>query len=204
MRNSRPDILAFQDHVIIPDPDAPTLHMAELYGNDNPLEVDIGSGKGRFLIARAHKHPDVNYLGIERQLGRVYRTAKKADHRGLTNIKVTQVEARLGLSEMLPDESVTTFYIFFPDPWPKRRHERRRLVSQPFLDLLHSKLAPRGCIHFATDHKDYAEATAIVFGDDARFSSIPPFEPSEDELTDFELIFTAQSKPTNRLSIQKQ
>jgi tRNA (guanine-N7-)-methyltransferase len=204
VRSAHRDITQFQDFVLFPDADVPGMHVPETYGNTNPLEVDIGSGKGRFLLARAAKAPNTNFLGIERQLGRVYRAAKKSHHRNLTNVRVCHIEATLALAELLQDESVATFYIFFPDPWPKRRHEGRRLVKPAFLDLLHAKLANGGSIHFASDHLDYADAVADCFSNDKRFGPTEPFQPTEDELTDFELIFTAQNKPTNRHSIQKR
>jgi len=204
VRNNQPDITKFQNVVISNEEAPPELQVSSIYGNHNPLEVDIGSGKGRFLLARANGHPTTNYLGIERQLGRVYRAAKKATHLNIENVKLCRVEAMVGLSAILPNESVTTFYIFFPDPWPKRRHLQRRLVSPPFLDLLHSKLIPKGCIHFATDHQDYADVVGERFAADARFKSTTAFQPTEDERTDFELIFTGQNKTISRYSIQKR
>lgn len=104
---------------------------------------------------------------------------------------------------MLPDHSTSIFFIFFPDPWPKKRHHKRRLVNPEFLDLLHRKLEAEGIIHFATDHQDYADAVEKCFAADTRFTPITAFDPTEAERTDFELIFTNQNKPIRRLSIQK-
>jgi tRNA (guanine-N7-)-methyltransferase len=177
------------------------LDVKELFGNTNPLEVDIGSGKGRFLAARAGANPHTNYLGIERQPGRIYSTAKKAYRRGLCNVRLARVEAFEGIGELLAPGSVAVFYIFFPDPWPKRRHHRRRLVNPEFMDLLHSRLSDRGIIHFASDHSEYAAVVEKLFAADDRFEPIDPFIPSDDERTDFERLFVSQDKPINRFSL---
>jgi tRNA (guanine-N7-)-methyltransferase len=203
VRNRQIDISQYESLLIASEANSPELQISKVYGNSNPLEVDIGSGKGRFLLARAAEHPNTNFLGIERQRGRVYRAAKKAINRNLTNVRLCPTEAVGGITEMLPDESVSTFYIFFPDPWPKRRHHDRRLVTPVCLDLLHSKLIPDGQIHFASDHEEYSDVVAHRFADDARFKPIPAFEPNDAERTDFEIIFTGQNKPINRHSIQK-
>ncbi len=192
-----PDIILPADAVEREEP------AADSFCTDGPIEVDIGSGKGRFLLARAESHPDTRYLGIERQASRVYRVAKKAHRRDIDNIKLTLNEASLAVNVLLEDESVTTFYVFFPDPWPKRRHHRRRLITPEFLDLLHSKLIPNGSIHFATDHQDYADVVVKLFREDSRYEEIPPFQPSEDERTDFELVFRNLAKPISRISIRK-
>ena len=171
---------------------------------ENPLEVDVGSGKGRFLVARAAEYPGVNFLGIERQYARVWKTARKIERAGLGNVRLARVEAFEGMGQLLAPESVATVYIFFPDPWPKRRHHRRRLVNAGFLDMLHQKLMLGGEIHFATDHDGYAEAAARVFRADERFEEIAPFMPTENERTDFELIFLEQGKCANRVSVRKR
>ncbi len=193
-----PDIVVPDDAILREEP------LPGQFAKGNPLEVDVGSGKGRFILARAAEHPDVNYWGIERQYGRVYRTAKKAHKLGLQNVRLARVEAVNGITTLLPDHSITTFYIFFPDPWPKRRHHRRRLICPPFMDLLDRKLIDNGCVHFATDHQDYAEVVTRCFAEDERFESIEPFQPTEAERTDFELVFAGQSKPISRLSIRKR
>ncbi len=193
----------FQDIVV---PHAAVLReepIASQFENDNPLEVDVGSGKGRFLLARALENPNTNYWGIERQQGRVLRTAKKAHRLRLQNVRITRVDAVEGITALVPDKNVSAFYIFFPDPWPKRRHHRRRLIGPSFMDLIVNKLTDDGCVHFASDHQDYAEAVQHCFSNDSRFSRIDPFQPSEQERTNFEILFANQGKPISRLSIQK-
>jgi tRNA (guanine-N7-)-methyltransferase len=184
--------------------DAGQLDIGNLFGNCNQLEVDIGCGKGRFLIARASGYPERNFLGIERQAGRVLRTARKAERAGLVNVRLARVEAFEGLGKLLAPGSVAVFYIFFPDPWPKRRHHRRRLINPDFMDVMYTRLAAGGVIHFASDHAGYAAEVARVFGADERFEEIDAFQPTEAEQTDFEIIFRGQEKPIQRVSIRKR
>ncbi len=181
-----------------------TLHAEPCqFENDNPLEVDIGAGKGRFLLARSLAHPELNFFGIERQNGRLYRMAKKIRRHGLTNVKLARVEAAAGIELMLEAESVSAFYILFPDPWPKKRHHRRRLMNPGFMDLMHTRLCPGGIIHFASDHISYADVIKDLFAADKRFEATEPFRPTEAEQTDFEILFASQGKPTSRLSVRK-
>jgi tRNA (guanine-N7-)-methyltransferase len=175
------------------DPDA-------IFGCHQPLEVDIGSGKGRFLLARAAAHPDVNFIGIERQQRRVEKVASKAAHAGLANIRLLHTEIRFALEMLLPDQIVDTFYIFYPDPWPKRRHAPRRLINPDFVRLLHRKVKPHGRIHFATDDLDYFTAAASLFEASLRFTPCEPFIPCPQEQTDFERLFSAQGRHANRCS----
>lgn len=191
-----PDIV-IPDKAILNETPIPT-HFETTY----PLAVDVGCGKGRFLRARAAAYPHTHFFAIERQYSRVYRTAKKIHREGLTNVKIARVEAVHAIQTLLPNDSVTTFYIFFPDPWPKRRHHRRRLINPPFMDLVHRKLHAGGCLHFATDHQDYADVVKRVFDDDERFRTIPAFQPTPEEHTDFEQVFRGLDKPIRRLSVQ--
>jgi tRNA (guanine-N7-)-methyltransferase len=208
VRRELGDIAEFPDIVIDvggkkADQRLKRIDVKEVFGNTNPLEVDIGAGKGRFLVARARSNPRTNYLGIERQPGRIFATAKKAFRHGLCNLRLARVEAFEGIGDMLEPHSVSVFYIFFPDPWPKRRHHRRRLVNPEFMDLLHSRLSDGGIIHFASDHTEYAAVVEKLFAADERFVPIDPFIPSDEEKTDFERLFTAQDKPINRFSLAK-
>jgi tRNA (guanine-N7-)-methyltransferase len=167
------------------------------------LEVDLGFGKGRFLLAHAARHPEISFLGIDGLLLRLLRVEREARQRQLANIRLIYGEAGYAVRYLLPPGSVTTYYIFFPDPWPKRRHHRRRLLDPGFLDALAKTLVPGGAVHLATDHRDYFEGIRKIFGGDARFASRPPFEPPAEERTDFELQFMAQRLPIHRASFSK-
>jgi tRNA (guanine-N7-)-methyltransferase len=188
-------------HVMVPyDKLLATLDSRELFGNDHPLEVDLGCGKGRFLRARAHQFPGTNFLGVDRLYARMYKLAAKITEEQLENVRLLRVEGAYVMERMLPKNSVSTCYIFFPDPWPKKRHHRRRLVNHAFLDSLHTTLKSGGIVHFVSDHLPYFEAVKACFASRTDYAPVDPFLPTEDERTDFELIFKDQGKPTGRCS----
>jgi len=182
---------------------APNSAEASSDKQDRPLEVDLGCGKGRFILARAKANHDTNFLGIDRLLRRLKKVNRKISREDLSNVRLLRVEASYAVEYLLPPISVSTFYIFFPDPWPKRRHARRRLFTKSFLDSLHRILRPAGCIHLATDHMDYFTEICGLFGQDHRFTAVPAFLPSEEERTDFELVFLKKEAQINRCSFQK-
>jgi tRNA (guanine-N7-)-methyltransferase len=166
------------------------------------LEIDLGCGKGRFLLARAAKNPGVNFLGIDRMLRRIRKVDNRARRLDRDNIRLMRVEAFYAVAHLLPPASVDTYYVFFPDPWPKAKHESHRLFNALFLDALHRTLAENGVAHVATDHWPYFEQLSAIFAAAARFAPIEPFVPPEDEQTDFERYYIGQ-KPIGRLSVRK-
>jgi len=192
----------FHDTFLIPIPegDAP-LSIDSLYSIPQPVEVDIGCGRGRFLLARARTCPCINFIGIDRSLTRLRKIDRKAVIGSLDNIRLVKCDA-LQIIAALPGESVNTFYVYFPDPWPKRRHHSRRLISPTFIDLILKALIPQGTIHLCTDHQDYYTTIVGLWRQDIRFVEIPPYLPSEEEKTDFELIFRSQGLKTHRCSFQ--
>ena len=168
------------------------LDFGALYGKGRRIEVDIGSGMGRFILARAAAHPDVQFIGIERQKGRVEKIAKKAWRQGLTNIFIIRLEATYVLKYLFAANSVSRFYLFFPDPWPKRKHAGHRVFNAEFRSLIWSRLVPGGDIQVATDSEDYFSDMCRQMADDRRYERIPAVERTDAERTDFELIFMGQ------------
>jgi tRNA (guanine-N7-)-methyltransferase len=167
-----------------------------------PLEVEIGCGKGRFLSARAAKCPDTQFLGIERMLSRVRKLDKKAIRLHLTNLRILRLEALYTFHYLLPRHGIRTVYIFFPDPWPKRRHASHRLFSPLFLDALWMRLEIGGVVQVATDHPSYFQEIRARFAEDARFREVPPMERAEDEQTEFEDIFRSQGLSIGQCAFQ--
>lgn len=129
------------------------LDLEKIFGRTAPLHVDLGCGEGSFLCALAQRMPDKNCLGIERLLNRVRASARKAAR--LDNVRLLRMESFYAVRYLLPAESVERFYLLFPDPWPKRRHHRRRVVTPDFLDSIHAALQKNGSIYIATDDVDY-------------------------------------------------
>ena len=163
--------------------------MASWFEVEQPLEIDLGSGKGRFLLEHARTHPAINFLGIERLRGRVNRVAATGARLGLKNMRMLRIEGGYAMRFLVPDQCVRTYYIFFPDPWPKKKHWHNRIIHPSFLDALYRTLEPGGAVHFATDHLPYFYEAVDVFEADERFSRIEPFQPEETERSDFELLF---------------
>lgn len=129
----------------------------DLFGNANPVTVEIGFGMGVATARIAAANPDKNYLGIEVHRPGVGRLLWEIERAGLSNIRIVERDAVEVLRDMVADGSVAAFHIFFPDPWPKKRHHKRRLVTRPFTDLLCRKLAPGGYVYMATDWADYGD-----------------------------------------------
>lgn len=164
-----------------------------------PLELDVGCGKGRFLLARAASHPNTNFLGIDRKLRRIRKIDRKGQRKGLNNLRLLRLDACYAVAHLIPADSVSAMYVFFPDPWPKGRHQRNRLFGPEFLNAASRVLKTDGVLHFATDHLPYFEQVRALMVEDARFEETAPFVPEPSEQTDFELRFI-ETKPIGRAS----
>ena len=130
---------------------------ATIFGNSNPLALEIGCGTGHFVLQQAIKQPQTNFIAIDIYNKGCLKTCAKIDAAGLDNVRVLRVEARWLLASGLQPESLSAVYINCPDPWPKKRHRRRRLVNRDFLENLAHYLKPGGNLYFSTDFEDYAE-----------------------------------------------
>lgn len=176
----------------------------EIFGRKAPLEIDLGCGKGRFLSVHASRYPERNFIGIERKMKRVRKVEKKVNRLGLDNVRLTRIEASFFVQNLLPDSCLDVLYIFYPDPWPKRRHHSRRLFAPPFMDSLTRVLSPDGVVHLATDHTDYFEQMKKTVAADDRFIAAEPYVPDEEERTEFETTFLKLGKKANRLSFKQR
>jgi tRNA (guanine-N7-)-methyltransferase len=165
-----------------------------------PLHIDIGCGKGRFLQAVAAGDPDGRFLGIDRLLVRLRKIDRRLQREGIANVRLLRLEAAYALRYLIPTAGARRVTIFFPDPWPKRRHHRRRLLGPAFLDDLHRVLLPGGRIDIATDHLDYFSWIQTAFARDPRFEACEPFVTPPEQRTEFELQFLAQGLPIGRAS----
>jgi tRNA (guanine-N7-)-methyltransferase len=179
------------------------LALGEIFSTDRLVEVDLGSGPGKFLVESALKFPDRNFLGIERLLGRVRKTCRVASEIGLTNLRVLRLELDYTVRYLLPENSIWRFHLNFPDPWPKRRHHTRRVVDDEFLEAIHGSLIDGGELWIKTDHQAYFEQISKT----AAKSDL--WNPTEwvDEgypRTDFEEQFLAMELPIYRLRLRKR
>ncbi|MFL2859203.1 MAG: tRNA (guanosine(46)-N7)-methyltransferase TrmB [Pontiellaceae bacterium] len=172
------------------------------FNNPNlPLEVDIGSGKGRFINERARRFPNINFLGIERQLLRLNRCGRKCELDGRKNIRFLRMEGSYALKYLIPINYISNYYFFFPDPWPKDRHHHNRIFKDSFIDSIFLSLKVNGSFHIATDHQDYFNEMLTLLKKDKRFSESETLQLSKDEITDFEIMF--YDRKINRCSFKK-
>lgn len=137
---------------VVQDPAARRGRYRELFGNENPLEIEVGMGKGKFIMELAALHPDINYLGIERYPSVLLRALKKREELELPNVFFLCVDAAR-LAEIFAPGEVARIYLNFSDPWPKERHAGRRLTSPAFLRVYDRILAPEGVVEFKTDNR---------------------------------------------------
>jgi tRNA (guanine-N7-)-methyltransferase len=148
--------------------------VADLFPTRQPLEIEIGSGKGRFLLHRAEAHRDRNFLGVDYRWRFLKEGVQRAELRGLTNLLFYKTEAQEIIPHLVPPASVEVFHIYFPDPWHKKKHHKRRLLTPEFFKTLHATLRPGGLLEIATDNFDYMIAfkAALVGAGDTLWSSV--------------------------------
>lgn len=179
---------------------AKPFNFQQLCGNANPVELEIGAGRGDFLVGYAEEHPDRNVVAVERKLGYLARGINKAKAKDLQNVQFLNVEVRYFLQEYCPDGSLAAVHIYFPDPWPKKRHLGRRLIQPDFIEVLARKMVPGGELHLRTDHLNYFEQMMEVMGAQTFFVSIPTPENVSRHKTGFERRFAEQGIPGNYAS----
>jgi tRNA (guanine-N7-)-methyltransferase len=135
------------------------------------VKLEIGFGSGEALVSMAEQDPKSLYLGIEVHCSGVGRCLNSIHERGLVNVRLIREDAIEVLQSMLPSRCLDSVFLFFPDPWHKKRHHKRRIVNQQFRDLLADLLKPGACLHMATDWQDYAEYMAEEFLADSRYKN---------------------------------
>lgn len=160
-----------------------------------PLEIEVGCGKGQFLTKRAKAHPECDFLGIERMLERVRLFDGKCTRGQIDNARVLRLEALYTFHYLLPDHHARMVYVFFPDPWPKKKHHSHRLFGPLFRAALWKRLEVGGKLEFATDHQAYFEEVCAGFAEDPRFVRTFPMERPKEVWTEFETMFREQGLP---------
>ena len=138
---------------VVQDPQSLKGRWHEFFGNDNPIRIEVGMGKGKFIMELAQMNPDINYVGIERYSSVLLRGLQKRAELELSNIYFMRIDA-LELTEVFAENEVERIYLNFSDPWPKDRHAKRRLTSQQFLERYDQILTPDGRLEFKTDNQD--------------------------------------------------
>ena len=186
---------------LIPESYVVLLDFEKIFGRTAPLQVDLGCGDGSFLAALAAQTPQKNFLGIERLVGRVRTAVRKAAR--LENVSVLQVESSYAIRYLLPARSVEAFHLLFPDPWPKRRHHRRRIVTPDFLSTVAEALTANGILRIATDQSDYFKQMRHVAGQSAKFAANRDDNDDDLPASAFEKRFKRAGAKVYRLELRK-
>ena len=175
------------------------MDLAEVFGNRHPVEVEIGPGKGGFLLRRAAARPEINLLGIEWVPSHAWYAADRARRAALQNVRLVCADAETVFSTCLTERSVWRVHIYFPDPWPKLRHRRRRLIKPSFVAALHRVLQLGGWLGIVTDHVGYFRQIRWVFCQQRGLAEVPfPAAAGRDILmvgTNFERKYRARGRP---------
>ena len=174
------------------------MDLARVFTAMRPLEVELGCGDASFLAEYAARHPERNFLGVDRLLGRLRKLDRKGRRAGLTNLRGVRIECGYFLEWLLPPASVKALHIYFPDPWPKKKHRRHRLINERFPELARQALVPQGVVYLRTDDADYFAQMKAVFGVSSGFREIQTPAELAALFTDFEKEFQAKGAATLR------
>jgi tRNA (guanine-N7-)-methyltransferase len=187
---------------LLPELQVARLDLVRLFGRSAPLHVDLGCGDGSFLCEMARQFPERNFLGIDRLTKRVEKVRRKAEK--IENARVLRADTFFAVRYLLPDSSVEAFYLLFPDPWPKRRHQFRRIFTRDFLEAIAAALEKDGFLRVATDQLDYFHQIQRASRDHLQFQVVPR-SPDDAVLpvTKFERKFCEQGAPIYRLTLRK-
>ena len=176
----------------------------EVFPTPQPVELELGAGDGSFLVQYASAHPQVNFFAVERLLGRVRKMDRKSHIAGCCNIRLLRVEASYLLNHLIPEASLQAIHLYFPDPWPKKKHHKNRLVNDHFANACHRLLATAGCVYLRTDHGDYFEQMEEVFAHKKGFEQTPTPAKLLAFKTDFEAHFNQRGIETQHACYLKK
>jgi tRNA (guanine-N7-)-methyltransferase len=186
--------------VLLEDPSPQArLDLPAIFGSTRPVELEIGSGKGTFLLARAAARPELNFLGLEWAKAYGAYAADRVRRAGLTNVRLLCTDAADCVRRRLAERSLWRMHIYFPDPWPKRRHHRRRLIQPTFIAAARRSLAIGGQLIIVTDHLDYFRQIQAVLAAAVGLAAVPlpRMSDKQGELvgSNFERKYIAQGRP---------
>ena len=182
---------------------------ASLFGNSNPVELEIGMGKGTFLTAQAEARKDTNFFGIEWANWFWRYASDRLRRNNCTNARTIRIEAHFFLREYVQDESLSVLHIYFPDPWPKARHNKRRLIQPAFLDTVYRVLKPGGRLQVVTDHQSYWLENILPFVSNCKLRVVEYDKPSttpegETVGTNFERKYIREGRPFYSIAAVKE
>jgi tRNA (guanine-N7-)-methyltransferase len=206
----RRELKEYTEVVLSPEDLGGPIDFARVFGRSGPVHIEVGAGKATFLVAQAKAHPEIDFLGIE-WARKFYRHAVDRIGRwGLRNVRLLRTDAATFLRDCVPDASVDCFHVYFPDPWPKKRHHKRRFLQSDNIEILLRCLKPGGEIRIATDHAEYFEQIRAVMAAHAdRLEEIEFERPAgaregESTGTNYERKYVEQSRPIYTAAFRKR
>lgn len=197
-------ITATENLVVQLDTILEPLNLAGLFPKPQSLEVELGCGDASFLVEYARRQPQTNFIGVERLLGRIKKLDRKGRRAGLANLRGVRIESSYFLQYLLPPHAAWALHIYFPDPWPKKKHRRHRLINECFPNLARAALVPGGVVFLRTDDADYFAQMTEVFGASKEFQKVETPGGLAEVLTDFERDFNARGIPTLRAAYRSK
>lgn len=180
------------------------LEVGGLFPQTQPLEVELGCGDASFLLEYARRHPQTNFIGVERLLGRLQKLDRKGRRLGLQNLRGVRIESAYFLQYLLPAHVAAALHIYFPDPWPKKKHRKNRLINEAFPALARNTLASGGTVYLRTDDLDYFQQMNEVFAAAKEFVRVETQATLAEVVTDFEQFFNAQGIATQRAAFRRR
>lgn len=171
---------------------------AEFFGNENPVQVEVGCGRGLFLLNAGLANPNINYLGIELSFKEGRRAARRIHKRQMPNVRILGGDAKVTLAERIGSETVSAVHVYFPDPWWKRRHKRRRVFTEGLVKDIDRILQARGLLHVWTDVHEYFEVMRNLVTENPSFGPMltPPERPAENDM-DYRTSFERKKRKLN-------
>jgi len=191
---------------ILPGRISGRLRFEELFGRAGPVEIEVGIGSGRFILEEAAARPEVSFLGLEWSLKHLRVAKERAEKRGLLNVRFHRADARHVVADLVPDASVARLHVYCPDPWPKKRHRKRRFFTPAMAPHLERILAPGGYLDLSTDYTEYFEEILAVLRDHTRLGpAADPLYPIDGAAgkTNYEVKYMKAGRVIHRASYRR-
>jgi tRNA (guanine-N7-)-methyltransferase len=184
------------------------LNLPDFFGKRGLIEIEVGCGKGTFMLAYCERHPELPFLALEKEAEIAYQAAERLSRRSqLQHARVVLGDAFIFLRDFLPDSCTQAVHVYFPDPWPKKRHHKHRIMRAEFLEQVRRVAIPEAVLYFGTDHEDYNRETQELFSATPWLEMLNPnAEPTEGIQTNFEIKYRKVGKPVYRcvLKVNKE
>lgn len=189
------------------------LRFDEIFGNDKPVDIEIGTGKGRFILSESLKSPEINFFGIERSLKWLRIAVLRAVKKPRDNCRFMCFDADFVVKLLIQPEAINAYHVYFPDPWHKKRHHKRRILNPRFLERAAETLKPNGYIHLKTDHRGYYDMACESFAECGLYEKqneiftnerIDKIQEADEDATHFEIKYLRQARTIHSADFMKK